>query len=68
MMHSDSLWTAKQVAELLNVQLSTVYALCRRRALPHLRLTEGAQRDLIRFDPATLREFLASRSQDTGIQ
>ena len=62
MNNTDPFWTAQQVADLLNIQPSTVYALCRRGELPHVRITQGARRALIRFDPDAIRKFIASRS------
>ena len=58
----NQLLTARQVAELLNIRISTVYALCRRRDLPHIRLSEGKRRALIRFRRADIEEMLRERT------
>ncbi len=58
---SNTLLTAKQVAEMLNIRPSTVYALCRRGEIPHIRVTQGSRRALIRFDPEQLQTFLRER-------
>ena len=58
---SNTLLTAKQVADRLNVRPSTVYALCRRGEIPHIRVTQGSRRALIRFDPEEIEEFLRGR-------
>jgi excisionase family DNA binding protein len=62
----ESLLTARQVAERLSIKISTVYALCRRGDLPHVRLTDGC-RALIRFDPSALEEVLRSRTVNPGV-
>ena len=60
---SPNLLTATDVANLLNIKVSTVYALCRRDVLPHIRIAEGSRRALIRFDPDQLEQFLRDRGR-----
>src|SRR5262245_59207602 len=54
-----ALLTIKQVAERLNVCPATVYDLCARRKLRHVRIG-GSGRGTIRIDEADLEAFLAS--------
>lgn len=60
---TPNLLTASDVARLLNVKRSTVYALCRRGELPFIRITQGSRRALIRFDPDELDAVLRERRQ-----
>jgi len=57
------LLTARQVAQLLNIRVSTVYALCRRGEIPYVRLTESGRRPLIRFCPDDLQSLIRRRSR-----
>jgi excisionase family DNA binding protein len=59
----DHLLHARQIAEILNIRLSTVYALCRRGELVHIRLTEGRRRPLIRFRKEDLEKLLRDRTR-----
>ena len=59
---TEQLLTARQVADLLNIRISTVYALCRRKALPHIRLAEGRRRALIRFSAAEIQRVVRQRT------
>ncbi|MCP3994478.1 MAG: helix-turn-helix domain-containing protein [bacterium] len=65
---SDTLLTATQIAERFAIKLSTVYALCRRGELPHIRVTQGSRRTLIRFDSDQIEAFLEERSRRAGGQ
>ncbi len=58
----ETLLRAKDVAQILNVRPSTVYELAHRGVLPHIRITEGSRRALIRFRPADVELFLKQRS------
>ena len=60
---NEPLLRASEVARLLNVKISTVYALCHRGEIPHLRIRQGQRRALVRFDPREIRDFLRERSQ-----
>ncbi len=53
---------AQDVARLLNVKIATVYRLCRRGELVHVRLGEGRQRPLVRFRREDLDRFLRERT------
>ena len=46
---SNSLLTAQQVAELLNVKAKTVYAAAEAGRIPCVRLWQGKRRSLLRF-------------------
>lgn len=59
---TDSLIDARQVARLLGVRPSTVYALCRRGELIHIRLGERRRRPLIRFRLEDLQALLQQRT------
>ncbi|MBZ5639932.1 MAG: helix-turn-helix domain-containing protein [Acidobacteriia bacterium] len=59
---SDQFLHAREVATLLNIKISTVYALCRRGELVHIRLGEGRRRPLIRFRREDLDQFLQDRT------
>jgi excisionase family DNA binding protein len=56
--------TAKEVANILSVSPARVYELVRRRELPALRL--GMRQ--IRFDEATLRQWIARNSELTNFE
>ena len=53
---------AQQVAQILNLRPSTVYAMAERGDLPHVRIKQGAHRNLIRFRREDLEDFLDSRT------
>ena len=52
---SDRLLTAVEVAEILQVRVDYVYALCRRNAIPHIRLGERK----LRFRRQAIYDWLA---------
>ena len=58
----DRLIKATDVAELLNVRPATVYALVQRGVLPHVRISEGAKRPLLRFRLTDIERFLCTRT------
>ncbi len=58
----DPLLRAQAVAQLLDVRPATVYALVDRGVLPHVRLTKGRRRSLIRFRLSEIEAFLEERS------
>jgi excisionase family DNA binding protein len=51
----DRLFTVREVAALLNVCRDTVYQLCARGELPHIRVLNA-----IRIAPANLAQFMAT--------
>lgn len=59
---TSQLINARRVAEILDVRISTVYALCRRGELVHIRLGEGRRRPLIRFRFEDLQALLEQRT------
>lgn len=54
----ESLLRPAQVAELLNVRPSTLYALCYRGVLPYIRIRQGKRRPLLRFKQQDIEQFL----------
>ena len=52
----SNMLTVRQVAEQLQVSLATVYLMCNRGKLPHVRI--GVGRGTIRVDEQTLEEFI----------
>ena len=58
----NPLLTARQVAGLLNIRPTTVYALCRRGELPHVRVTQGTRRALIRFRGEDIERLIKERT------
>ena len=55
------LLTVKQVAELLNVKVSTVYQWVSMAYLPCVRLGVGLEKPLVRFDQTEVLAWLASK-------
>ena len=62
----ERLLHARDVASILNVRPSTVYALCRRGELVHIRISEGRRRPLIRFSREAIERFLQERTVGRG--
>ena len=66
----DALLTANEVARLLAIQPSTVYAFAAKGTLPCVRLSKGRNRDLLRFRrediEKLIREGIAPAGQETG--
>ena len=58
----DALLRADQVARILNVRPSTLYALCYRGVLPYIRLTQGRRRPLLRFRRDDVEKLLRERT------
>jgi excisionase family DNA binding protein len=56
---ADNLLTARQVAQRLSVGAATVYKLCERGELPHVRVSNA-----IRVLPADLEAFVAGRRRE----
>jgi excisionase family DNA binding protein len=50
------LLTVREVAERLSVSTATIYALCERGELPHVRISNA-----IRIEPAGLEAFISTR-------
>ncbi len=60
---------AQDVAAFLSLRVSTVYDLCYRGVIPHVRLAQGKRRALLRFREEELEEFVkqhCSRSAKNG--
>lgn len=73
MLQNNSLLTAKQVAELLNIGLSTVYCyadlnILKPICLPRTRASQAKARNrrCIRFDMASINEFMATYNTGHG--
>ena len=58
----EALLIAREMAAILRVRPTTVYALVARGELPHVRLAQGRRRALIRFRRADVEAFLESRN------
>ncbi len=58
----NELLIAREVAAILRVKPTTVYALVARDALPHIRFAQGRRRALIRFRRADVEAFLECHS------
>jgi len=61
---TSSLWTAREVADFLNVRLTRVYELVHARQIP---FTKVGPRQL-RFDPVVIREWLEGRTTQAQVQ
>ncbi len=58
----DPLLTARQVAALLQVKTSTVYAAVAAGHLPHVRVWEGRRRALVRFRAEDIERVIRERT------
>jgi excisionase family DNA binding protein len=58
----ERLIRVREVAEALGLQVSSIYDLCHRGVIPHVRISQGRKRCLIRFREADLQEFIRERS------
>ncbi len=58
----DSLLRAKDIARILNLRPSSVYALAHRGVLPYIRIKQGARRSLIRFRATDIENLLRERT------
>jgi len=59
--HQTPLLTAHQVAEVLQLKLSSIYDAVQKGRLPAIRLWEGRRRSVIRFRATDIQEFINSR-------
>lgn len=62
----EPLLRAQAVAELLSLRPATVYKLCHLGVLPHVRLTDGARRPIIRFRLTEVAAWLRERQRGGG--
>jgi excisionase family DNA binding protein len=53
----------QEVAALLSLRVSTIYDLCYRGVIPHVRLAQGRRRALVRFREEDIEEFLRERAR-----
>ena len=58
----ESLLRAQEVAKLLGLRPSTVYALVQRGELPHVRIGGGKRRHVIRFRQSDLEVWIQERT------
>lgn len=58
----DTLVTAEDVARILNVKVSTIYAAAKRGQIPSVRLWAGKRRTLLRFRRADIERWVFDRS------
>jgi excisionase family DNA binding protein len=59
----EALLKAEQVAELLNVRVSTVYEWVRMDYIPHIRLGTGAKKPCVRFSSTAIDEWLLEKGR-----
>jgi len=57
----ESLLTAEQIAQMLNVQRSTVYEWVRMGYIPCFRLGTGKKKPLVRFSLSQVQEWLKAK-------
>ena len=57
----EPLLTAEQVAEMLNVQRSTVYEWARMDYIPHIRLGTGKKKPLVRFSQSEIQKWIEQK-------
>ena len=57
----EALMRARDVANLMNLRVSSIYAMCDRNLIPHVRFTEGRKRALIRFKADEIQAFIENR-------
>ena len=58
----ENLLRALQVAEILNLRTPTVYQLAYRGLIPHVRISQGSRRALIRFRREDIEKLIEDRS------
>jgi len=59
---STEMLTPDQVATILNLKRSTIYAAIAAGRLPHTRLWQGPRKGLVRVPRAALERFIAART------
>ena len=63
MSSQELLLRAEQIAEILNVQTSTVYEWARMGYIPHIRLGVGKKKPCIRFSSDAVEEWLKEKEK-----
>ncbi len=58
----QKLLRVQQVASIMSLQVSTVYELCRRGVLPHVRIAQGKRRALLRFREEDIEQLIRDRT------
>ncbi len=64
----ETLLRASEVAKILNVRPSTIYALAHRGVLHFVRIAQGARRSLIRFRPSDIEHIVRDQTEPSIIQ
>ncbi|RPJ61223.1 MAG: DNA-binding protein [Acidobacteria bacterium] len=59
----EALLKAEQVAELLNVRVSTVYEWVRMDYIPHIRIGIGLKKPCVRFSSSAIDEWLLEKGR-----
>ena len=54
-----------EVANLLRVKKSTIYAMVRRAEIPYIQLTEGRRKTTLRFDRDAIEDFIRGKMRGT---
>ena len=62
----DALLRARDVARILSLRVSSVYELCYRGVIPHVRLAQGKRRALIRFREQDIEQLVQARTVSVG--
>ncbi len=57
----EALLKAEQIAELLNVRVSTVYEWVRMDYIPHIRLGTGRKKPCVRFSSTAIDQWLIEK-------
>ena len=61
--NGERLLTAREVASLLRINLSTVYLWAQQGRLPHVCLSEGLRRRCVRFSAKAIEEWIQERTK-----
>jgi len=60
----EPLLRAEEVAQMLNIKVSTVYEWVRMDYIPHIRLGTGAKRPCVRFFAGAIQQWLREKKKD----
>jgi len=60
----ESLLTAEQIGQILNVKRSTVYEWVRMDYIPNIRLGIGKKKPLVRVSPSAVQEWLKQKETE----
>ena len=62
---SEKLLDAKEVAEMLSVKVTTVYAWVKARIIPAIILTQGPRKSCIRFRRSAIERWVQQRERES---